>query len=34
VLALLIGLFAVVDIVVFYLGVKVFQREEILSKPA
>ncbi len=34
VLALLIGLFAVIDVVVFYLGVKVFQREEILSKPA
>jgi ABC-type Na+ efflux pump permease subunit len=34
VLAALIGLFAVVDVAVFYMGVKIFQREEILSKPA
>lgn len=34
VLAALIGILAVVDIAIFYLGVKIFQREEILSKPA
>lgn len=34
VLAALIGVLAVVDIVVFYVGVQIFQREEILSKPA
>jgi ABC-type Na+ efflux pump permease subunit len=33
VLALLIGILAVVDIAVFYVGVKIFRREEILSKP-
>jgi ABC-2 type transport system permease protein len=34
VLALLIGLLAVVDVVIFYVGVHIFQREEILSKPS
>ncbi len=34
VLFALIGSFALVDIIVFYIGVKVFKREEILSKPA
>jgi ABC-2 type transport system permease protein len=34
VLAALIGLFALIDIGVFYFGVKMFRREEILSKPA
>jgi ABC-2 type transport system permease protein len=34
VLAALIGLLAIVDVAVFYVGVKIFQREEILSKPA
>jgi ABC-2 type transport system permease protein len=34
VLAALIGVLAVVDVVVFYVGVQIFQREEILSKPA
>lgn len=32
VLAALIGVLAVVDVVVFYVGVQIFQREEILSK--
>jgi hypothetical protein len=30
----LIGVFALVDGAVFYVGVRVFRREEILSKPA
>jgi ABC-2 type transport system permease protein len=34
VLTALIGILAVVDVVVFYVGVQIFQREEILSKPA
>ncbi len=34
VLAALIGLLAIVDVAVFYVGIKIFQREEILSKPA
>ncbi len=34
VLAVVIGLLAIVDVIVFYVGVKIFQREEILSKPA
>jgi ABC-2 type transport system permease protein len=34
VLAALIGLLALVDVAIFYFGVKMFQREEILSKPA
>ena len=34
VLAALIGILAAVDIAVFYIGVGIFQREEILSKPA
>jgi ABC-type Na+ efflux pump permease subunit len=34
VLAALIGVLALVDVAVFYFGVKIFQREEILSKPA
>ena len=34
VLAALIGVLAVVDVVVFYVGVQIFRREEILSKPA
>jgi hypothetical protein len=34
VLAALIGVLAIVDVAVFYVGVKIFQREEILSKPA
>jgi ABC-2 type transport system permease protein len=34
VIAALIGVFALVDLAVFYIGVKVFKREEILSKPA
>lgn len=34
VLVALIGILAVVDIAIFYLGVKIFQREEILSKPS
>jgi len=34
VLAALIGVLALVDIAIFYFGVKIFQREEILSKPA
>lgn len=34
ILAALIGLLAVVDMAIFYFGVKIFQREEILSKPA
>ncbi|MCW4005750.1 MAG: ABC transporter permease subunit [Candidatus Bathyarchaeota archaeon] len=33
-LALIMALFILVDAVVFYVGVKMFQREEILSKPA
>jgi ABC-2 type transport system permease protein len=33
-LALLIALFALADAAVFYVGVKMFRREEILSKPA
>ncbi len=33
VLALLIGALVLVDIAVFYVGVKMFRREEILSKP-
>jgi ABC-type Na+ efflux pump permease subunit len=32
VLAALIGLFALVDVAIFYVGVKIFKREEILSK--
>ena len=32
--AAIIGVFAVVDLLVFYAGIKVFKREEILSKPA
>jgi ABC-2 type transport system permease protein len=34
VLAALIGVLAIVDVAVFYIGVRIFQREEILSKPA
>jgi ABC-type Na+ efflux pump permease subunit len=34
VLALLIGIFALIDVGVFYVGLKMFRREEILSKPA
>lgn len=34
VLYTLIGIFGLVDVIVFYIGIKVFQREEILSKPA
>lgn len=34
VLAALIGVLALVDAAVFYVGVRIFQREEILSKPA
>lgn len=34
VLAALIGVLALVDVAVFYFGVKIFRREEILSKPA
>lgn len=34
ILAAVIGLFALIDIGVFYFGVKIFRREEILSKPA
>jgi ABC-2 type transport system permease protein len=34
VLAALIGVLAIVDVAVFYVGVKIFRREEILSKPA
>jgi ABC-2 type transport system permease protein len=34
VVAALIGLFAIIDIFVFYIGVKLFRREEILSKMA
>jgi len=34
VLAALIGVLAIVDVAVFYVGVKIFQREEILSKQA
>lgn len=30
----LIGVFALADVIVFYVGVRVFKREEILSKPA
>jgi ABC-type Na+ efflux pump permease subunit len=33
VLIAMMGVFALVDILVFYVGVKVFEREEILSKP-
>ena len=33
VLALLIGILALVDVGVFYVGVKMFRREEILAKP-
>lgn len=33
ILALLMGLLALIDIGVFYIGVKMFRREEILSKP-
>ena len=32
--ATMIGVFAVVDLLVLYAGIKVFKREEILSKPA
>ena len=32
--AAMIGVFAVVDLLVFYAGIKVFKREEILAKPA
>ena len=34
VLALLMGVLAIVDIAVFYVGVETFKREEILSKPS
>jgi len=34
ILALLIGILAVADIAIFYVSVKMFKREEILSKPA
>lgn len=34
VLALLIVIFAVIDVAIFYVGTKLFHREEILSKPA
>lgn len=34
ILTALTGLLAVVDVAIFYFGVKIFQREEILSKPA
>lgn len=34
VLALLIGLLAAADVVVFYVGTQIFQREEILAKPS
>ena len=34
VLVALIGILAIVDIAIFYVGVKIFKREEILSKPA
>ena len=34
ILAALIGLLAAVDVAIFYFGVKIFQREEILTKPA
>ena len=34
VLAALIGILSLVDIAVFYFGVKIFRREEILSRPA
>jgi len=34
VLYALIGVFVLVDVIVFYIGIKLFQREEILSKPA
>lgn len=34
VLAAFIGVLAIVDVAVFYVGVKIFRREEILSKPA
>jgi ABC-2 type transport system permease protein len=34
VLSAVIGILAVVDVAVFYVGVQIFQREEILSKPA
>jgi ABC-type Na+ efflux pump permease subunit len=34
VLALLIAILAIVDIGIFYVGIRIFQREEILSKPA
>jgi ABC-type Na+ efflux pump permease subunit len=34
VLYTLIAIFALIDIIVFYIGIKLFKREEILSKPA
>jgi hypothetical protein len=34
ILAAMMGIFALIDILVFYVGVRVFAREEILSKPA
>jgi ABC-type Na+ efflux pump permease subunit len=34
IVTLLIGIFALLNLLVFYTGVKVFKREEILSKPA
>jgi ABC-type Na+ efflux pump permease subunit len=34
VLYALIGVFVLVDVIVFYIGIKLFKREEILSKPA
>lgn len=34
IITVLIGLFALLDIIVFYLGVRMFRREEILSKSA
>ncbi|NLE04413.1 MAG: ABC transporter permease subunit [Crenarchaeota archaeon] len=33
ILSLLIAVFAIVDTTIFYIGLKMFQREEILSKP-
>jgi len=34
VLYTLIAIFALIDVIVFYIGIKLFKREEILSKPA
>lgn len=33
ILSVLIGIFALVDVAVFYVGIKMFRREEILAKP-